>query len=880
MRVCRKLAFVMVLLALSASCLAGGPRVYLKYASFDPVAGEPAVPADLRSQGSPKQKDYYVVQLSGPIEDSWIDGLAALGVELLDYVPDFAFLARMAPEVATSALKLDFVRWVGPYHPAYRISPRLKGRAKPAEVTVLLFAGESADSVRAEISSAGGAVHSPSKGRTGEYIEATIPPDAISRIARRREVCWIEPRVDRKLLNNVARGLMTVPQAWTGVGIYGSGEIVAVADTGLDTGNSSSVSADFSGRVFKTYDLGRKRKWDDPDGHGTHVCGSVLGSGVLSGADPSTHSYGSSYAGVAPEAQLIMQSIMDATGSLRGLPSDLNDLFASVYDDGARTHSNSWGSAVHGVYDTDSHNVDTFIWNHKDMVILFAAGNEGIDANSNGVVDADSLDSPATAKNCITVGASESYRLSGGVQGTYGGYWPSDYPAIPIYSDQVSNNSSGMVAFSSRGPTDDGRIKPDVLAPGTNIISCASHASGASVLWGAYNSNYNYCGGTSMATPLTAGAAALVRQYYRTQRSHVPTAALVKATLINGATDLYPGQYGTGACKEVPSVRPNNVEGWGLVNLAYLIAPSSPRILEYVDNTTGLSTGGSATYTYSVASGSGAMRATLVWTDYPASIIASSDLVNDLDLTVTLPNGSTLNGNSTTDRTNNVEGVDIASPATGVYAVRVSAYNVPYGPQPFAVVFSASAAPPPTAIITSPATDTVLDGHVTIKGKASGAGFGQYVLEYGVGLAPSTWISIGSPQTTPVIDGTLGVWDASPLSTGDYTIRLTATGTGGSSTVSVLVHVLKTSVALVKDNIDGTRVMLTGKTVTVGPEEFGQTMYVEEPDRTSGIKVSLSSSQTGIPISSVVTVAGTLQTADGERYIANPSVTVTGSAGP
>jgi len=442
------------------------------------------------------------------------------------------------------------------------------------------------------------------------------------------------------------------------------------------------------------------------------------------------------------------------------------------------------------------------------------------------------------------------------------------------------DNPSGVVGFSSRGPTDDGRIKPDVLAPGTNIVSCASHALGSGSLWGAYNSNYNYCGGTSMATPLAAGAAALIRQYYRTQRGHVPTAALVKATLINAASDLYPGQYGTGAYKEIPSARPNNVEGWGLVNLAHLIAPSSPRLFEYVDNTAGLSTGESATYVYNVTDSSEPVRVTLVWTDYPASTTASKSLVNDLDLTVTLPNGTVLRGNCTTDRINNVEGVDINSAMTGSYTVRVSAYNVPYGPQPFAFVFSAGAAPPPTAVITSPAVGTVLDGPVTIKGTASGDGFQEYTLEYGVGAAPTTWIPIGLPHANPVVNGILGVWDATALGDGDYTVRLTATGSGGSSRVSVTVHVLNTSIRAAKTNPDGTSITLTGKVVTAGPMQLRQEMYLEEPDRTSGIKAALLAWQSDIAIGSIVTVSGVLATSDGERYIANPSVTVTGSMGP
>jgi len=875
----RKNILLWVALLLLTTNAAGAPCVHLKYATFDPSAGEPEIPADLRARPAPHDYAYYIVQFQGPIEPSWKADLSLLGVEILDYIPDFAFIVRTTPETAQSVSGLAQVREITLYHPAYRLSRELMGERGPTKVIIQLFPGESRLPIEAEIRRAGGSVHAGGSGPAGEHLEASLTPQMIRRIAAQRGVYWIEPRLDRKLSNNAARGIMSVPPVWTNIGLFGSGEKVAVCDTGLDTGSLSTISADFAGRVFKTYALGRKNKWNDPNGHGTHVAGSVLGSGALSGANPATHNYTSSFAGNAPEAQLVFQSVLDNAGGLGGIPSDLNQLFQSPYNDGARVHTNSWGAPYAGDYTTDSRNLDIFTWNHKDMTILFSAGNGGVDANSNGVVDLDSIDSPGTAKNCITIGANENYRLSGGAQGTYGDYWPSDYPAEPIKSDKVSNNSSGMVAFSSRGPCDDGRIKPDICAPGTNVISCRSHVAGAGTLWGVYNADYVYSGGTSMSTPLTAGACALVREYYRTTQSHTPSAALVKATLINGAADLYPGQYGTGSFKEIPTTRPNNVEGWGLVNLAYNLTPAPPRIMEFVDNTAGLNTGGSAVYTYPVSASTDPLRITLVWTDYPASTSASKDLVNDLDLVVTLPDGSTRRGNGTTDRLNNVEGVDIASPATGTYTATISGYNVPYGPQPFALVVSGDiGTPPPTAVIDLPAGGTTLFGPITIKGTASGSAFQNYTLEYGIGASPSSWTPIGPSHTTPVVNGVLGTWDTSNLSNGTYTVKLTARNTeGGVATDTVTVNVLKTSVYQVKSSENGASVTLTGKVVSAGPAEFPGIMYIQEPDRSSGLKVELGAAQTDAIIGSIVTVSGTLQTPAGERTITNPAVTVTGS---
>ena len=868
--------FAIAILALSAE----SAEIKLNYAQFDPCLRLPNIPTGLTRKPEAGRPDYFIVQLTGPVTQAMTDALRKVGAELLDYIPDYALLVRATPEaIDNDVRKLDFVRWVGLYHPAFAVSPLLRGVSGNLRINILLFPGEQVESIREDIQAAGATIRSVASGSHGAKLDVTISANAINSIATRRGVAWIEPYVEPKLTNDVARGLMNISQAWSGVGLYGSGEVVAVCDTGLDTGNTSTLSADFSGRLLKTYALGRNKKWDDPNGHGTHVAGSVLGSGVLSGSNPAAHNYAGSFAGVAPEAQLVFQSVLDNTGGLGGLPADLNNLFQPPYNDGARIHTNSWGAEVNGAYTIDSRNVDVFTWNHPDMTILFAAGNAGTDANADGVVDLDSIDAPGTAKNCITVGASESYRLSGGAQGTYGSYWPSDFPANPISGDKVSNNSSGIAAFSSRGPTDDGRIKPDLVAPGTNVISCRSHASGAGVLWGVYDSNYVYSGGTSMSVPLTAGAATLVRSYYRTIRGHNPSAALIKATLINGAADLYPGQYGTGSKQEIPSPRPNNVEGWGLVNPAYLLTPGANRAFEFVDATTGIGTGQSATYTYYVRGSNSPFRVTLVWTDYPAAVYASPALVNDLDLVVISPSGSQLRGNGTVDRLNNVEGVDVLAPLPGYYAVQVNGFNVPFGPQRYALVVSGEIGlPAPTAEISSPPNGIFLDGPVTIVGTAAGEGFQQYVLEYGVGNPPSSWTIVVPPQTSPVTQGVLGVWNTQELDSGDYTLRLTVTGTGGTSQSQVAVTLLRSAISDVKNLPDGTSVTVTGKVVSAGPTELGSLLYVQEPNRTSGIRVNIGTGSTNATIGDLVTVIGTLVTFDGERVIVDPTIIVTGTA--
>ncbi len=618
-----------VALALPPSLHAQEPEtsqvLRLQWGTFDPTRGEVAPPSGELGLADPAASRYQIVQFTGPVEESWKAGLAAAGMEPLIYLPDNAFIARVATGTSLAdAAALPFVRWIGAYYPAYKVSPYLlDANAEAAErvvsADVLGFPGEDGETLVKAIEALGVRVESVSDHGWGPVLRVQLPSTAIASLARLDAVQWFEPVYPMQLANDVGRNIMTVNTAWSrmaslGVNLYGSGQTVAVADTGLDTGNLSTINLDFAGRVVATYPLGRPGDWSDHDAHGTHVAGSVLGNGRNSGSNPATHNYASSFAGAAPEANLVFQSLEDAGGGLGGIPDDLNDLFNPPYSNSARLHTNSWGGPTgsiggvlqYGGYTSNAQEVDQFTWNHKDMVVLFAAGNEGTDRNSNGVIDPDSIGSPGTSKNSITVGASENERSSGGYNPggpcyLWGNCWPTDFPADPIRNDRLSDNAQGLAAFSSRGPTDDGRIKPEVVAPGTNIVSVRSRGSGAGTGWGVYNSNYVYEGGTSMATPLAAGAATLVRQWLQSVRSvSNPPAALVKAVLINGARNIAPGQYGTGSTQEIPTSRPNNVTGWGRVDVASAVAPESPLRIQLVNDTGGVNTNQTKTYQFTI----------------------------------------------------------------------------------------------------------------------------------------------------------------------------------------------------------------------------------------------------------------------------------------
>ncbi len=530
---------------------------------------------------------------------------------------------------------------------------------------------------------------------------------------------WIEPVTLKENFNDIGGGaIMGGTTAWAS-GHTGAGISINVTDTGLDTGTASSIHQDFSGRVshisswpvvsanygggcYPTNPGADDGAVDRASGHGTHVTGSVAGSGAASSG---------MYRGLAYAATINFQAVEQYTTwscggagySLTGIPLDLTPLLQEAYTWGARVQNESWGSEVFGAYDGTAADFDDFIYTHPDFAVTVAAGNAGIDADRSGYADEDSMASPGTAKNVITVGASENLRASGGLSSTtWGRARPMSFPSPPTSTDLTSDNPAHMAAFSSRGPTADGRIKPDVVAPGANIVSVrSSQASGSG--WGLLDRSdpnrpyYMYNGGTSMASPLASGAAALVREYYNDQEGlSSPSAALIKATLINTAVDIS-GYDDSG--QEAGQPIPNNHEGWGRVDVGAAATPGR----RFIDNAAGISTGATRTFYYNVVAGQ-PFKVSLAWSDPAALPNAGVTLVNNIDLLVTAPDGATAylgnrfsGGWSTTggsfDNRNNVENVYVQSPASGSWKVEIIGQNIPQGPQRFALVVSGNIPP-------------------------------------------------------------------------------------------------------------------------------------------------------------------------------------------
>jgi len=390
-------------------------RIQLRAGTFDPLKEkEPDVDQDLVSE---TPNGYYLVQFIGPIMDEWKIEIEELGGTFHGYIPKYTFIVKISDDGILT--NLSYVRWTGNYQPAYKIQENiLEEKTGDIKIDVLVF--DDRDRAEKEIEDLGGVIIS----RWDSKLCVNINSSEIDDILSIPEVEWVERTPEFKIANDVAddKERLNVNPLWSSpYQLNGSGQIVAVCDTGIDTGvNDHTMHNDIEGRIISIYDSlgGNADGMDDlRSGHGTHVTGSVLGNGTLSSGQ---------FKGMAPCASLVFQASEYKSGNnyFLDLPNDLNTLFQQAYDDGARIHTNSWGSASTGQYNTYSKNVDEFIWANRDMVILFAAGNEGIDANSDGIIDTDSMNAPSTAKNGITVGATENLRSTGGSQSSYGTSWP------------------------------------------------------------------------------------------------------------------------------------------------------------------------------------------------------------------------------------------------------------------------------------------------------------------------------------------------------------------------------------------------------------------------------------------------------------------------
>lgn len=664
-----------------------GLEIRLTYATFDPLLGEPQVPAALQASAGSR---HALLQLIGPPRPEQLSGLRAAGVVFYDYVPTYTYIVRLPQEGAAAVSALPGVRWIGDLHPAYKISPFAKG----GELLLDLFPDADLAAVEAAVRATGAAVLERSDGERSKILIVRADASLLPVLAAIDQVRWVQPRPVNRLMNDQARWVVQSGEAnrtpLLDRGLTGAGQVGAASDSGLDvydfagagdpndagcyfrddgadgaTANQLAPGPAHRKVVGYTVPEGAGGDFTDDNGHGTHVVGSIVGDqapwGALSPSDGQAH-----------EARIFFQDLNDDGSNSVYAPADYRLMFGQTYDfngDGVyqpdlepRTHSNSWGG-VDSTYDAGSAQADDFMWTHPDFLILFAAGNQGPAPATIG--------SPATAKSIVTVGATENGQ----------------------------GNPDNVASFSSHGPVPVSQLlKPTIVAPGDGVVSALFK---------------NPCGtqslsGTSMATPTIQGVALLMRQYLwdgywpkgeRDAASRVhPSAALLKALLMNSGRPI----SGLFTDNAIGGGWPSNGQGWGRVQAEdALYFQGDHRALAFhdeyaLDGSRGFNAPGQTrTFTFEVRDGQPFSREpleiTLVWSDYQGSTLANGALVNDLDLVVTDPLGGIHRGNDRatndfTDATdlplfapdtiNPFEVVALNQPMSGTYTVTITASSL------------------------------------------------------------------------------------------------------------------------------------------------------------------------------------------------------------
>ncbi len=716
---------VAVLLLFQVSAIAEGKPIRLRNETIDPTAllHRAAMAASVKNNAS--TSGLFLVQFSEPLGPLQRAELRAAGVELIKYVPEDAFIAKLNQVSPASVAAKSFVTWIGPYRPEHKIHPRLAAAVLEKTnqtVSVSLLLAASATPVEiAAVRSSLVSVQSESHLRQGIFIRGELSPKQLALLAQSSAVLWIENTPRHKLVDEAASklvggddGLVATPTVTQQLGFTGTNVIVCLADTGLDSGNTNAgmMHPDLSGRVTGFTFYPPLTDGSDGYGHGTHCAGIVAGNAATGETDPDT---GQFYGlGVASGASLYIERIFDNDANEVNFTND-ETLTHDAVRHGAKIGSNSWGNDVQGDYDTDCAQFDELVRDadagtpgDQPYIEEFSAGNAGPNTQTIG--------SPAAAKNVLATGASEN--VAGTLASTYG-----------LYADGPDT----MCDFSSRGPCADGRIKPDVVAPGSWIASAASSAAPdeAAIAWSPIDNYYVYMGGTSMSGPHAAGAAAVFVQFYKsTHTNTMPSPALVKAALINSADELDESNGGPGPV-------PNNDEGWGRINLENLVvtnANSAPRFYQYLDQTVLLTNSQVYSQHIFVQGADQPLKVTLAYTDVPGFPGAIPALVNDLDLEMVAPDGTLYRGNQfgagdsapnapTPDKLNNVEGVFLSQPAPGDYLIRVRASkvvqdavsNTPAIDQDFALVSSGDLVRPGTGFIFLDRPDYTAPGTIQIE---------------------------------------------------------------------------------------------------------------------------------------------------------------------
>lgn len=646
--------------------------------SFDPLKQAPLGTLRLGPGATSNGKGYYVVQFGGTATDEWLNDVGRLGIEVLQYVPHNAYFVYGEADSIARLADHSRVRWIGSYTAEQKISNVLtrqldaarKGRGPegglsriaPAKGGTAIFdiavfgrtdLDSFVDAFRARFGK-GYLQASRLPSNFFNVVQAEVSLDDIGAIAELPDVVGIEAhqasknedeRASQILAGNYFEPTIIHGPGYdpmTQFGADGTNITVSVVDDGIGIPGDGG----FYLTSINTVNGPLRGATAGGTGHGHFNATLIAGSTPFGPLDPLFYNYGR---GVAPRASIV--NIPRNKSGYTGSNADVyNDSVSTPGPSGtnALISNNSWGSGINGnTYGLLEAQFDGFVLDASQagsvdpVTLVFSAGNEG----------AVGLTQPKAAKNLIVVGNSESWRTDKG--GT------------------SADNIDDLASDSSQGPTSDGRIKPDVVAPGTAVTG---GRTGTNTLSGNIDSAHRFSSGTSHSAANISGVAAVFSSWWFSNNfSQHPFPSLIRAALINSAVDM------NGANATAPI--PNGREGWGRPNMKFMLNPGVG-VKRMNEEIVFSETGHGTEITGSVADPTKPFRVTLVWTDPPG--VSSPALVNNLDLTVTVggvvykgnvfSNGVSVAGGNA-DNVNNVENVFLPAgiPAGSSILVRVTA---------------------------------------------------------------------------------------------------------------------------------------------------------------------------------------------------------------
>lgn len=631
-------------------------NITLRYAQFDPmVHGAPTVPAALEADDD---LELFIVQFHTPAVDAYRDDLASRGATLHKYLPHRAYVMQMTDDVRTQIEHLPYVRWVGDFHPAYRVDEVITNRYEH------LFYGADAIDVRARaMAMANGQdavlgadhpkfpedaawdeeqIYSIQVFQRGELqkqfvanrieamggviehlipdgflLRATLTPRQLLAVLNMNEVAFVDPWGPPETDMNIAREIGGADYIESELGFTGQGVRGEVMDT-----NIRQSHVDFQNPPATLHG-----NHGGDSSHGTATYGIVFATGTGS----------ANGRGMLPDAEAKISADFDFLGNRYTHTSQLTDpggAYRAVFQ------SNSWGNSRTTTYTTISAEMDDILL-LNDITICQSQSNSGGTPSR----------PQAWAKNIVSVG------------GVY-------------HRNTLTKTDDGWSFGASTGPADDGRTKPD-LTHFYDSIFCPS-SSGDN----AYTSSF---GGTSGATPIVAGYVGLMYQMWHegvfdgfggdaTVFDSRPNMATAKALMINSAM-----LYDQG---DLTRYR----QGWGMPDLTRLYDMRDNMFI--IDESDPLQALGSVSYAIFVAPDEPDLKVTMVYTDTAGNVSSTIDRINDLNLQVTSPSGTIYHGNNGLATSNwsasggspndvdTVENVFVETPESGEWTVTITAAEV------------------------------------------------------------------------------------------------------------------------------------------------------------------------------------------------------------